>query len=607
MIKVLDSTLKKASKLVEKTGENKFAYYTLAAILIKSIIFVRYIVDITYGLKPLYDSIWIYIPSYLFFILVFLTISFLLTNRKRLIYLFCYNLIISILLIIDLWYYRSSNNMTSLQMLSELYNLHNLWDCVFSMFRIKDIIFIVDIPMLIMYIITNWNGYTTSIRNKYIALTAVITLALFFSIGPMFFPSRFQVYDTAVTAVNMSPIGYHLLNMVDFLKYGGNIKINAAELKEIQEWFKKNKIYDASRVSSINNNAYKGILKGKNLIMIQVESLEQFVLEKTVNGKEITPNLNKMLKHSLYFTNYHEQINHGTTSDAELLANTSVYPIKDGSTFFMYPNTMYNSLPKILGKRGYRSNAFHADVSSYWNWGKALRNIGFNECVDKSKFYIDEEIGLGLSDGSYFKQIEPMILSQKYPFYSFIITLSSHAPFDLPRNYRDLNLRKELDESKIGGYFESIRYVDKQIGKFVQDLAPIMDNTVVVIYGDHEGPHQYYPEEIQKFSDEMSWIAKNDKKVPLIIYNNSIKGNRFDIVGGQIDTLPTLCYLFGIDKDEYANTAMGRNLLETNRNFAVLRAGYYVGEDANYKEHAVKGQRLADKIIRGNYFNQIRK
>src|SRR3712207_218879 len=120
-------------------------------------------------------------------------------------------------------------------------------------------------------------------------------------------------------------------------------------------------------------------------------------------------------------------------SDAELLANTSIFPVRRGSTFFRYPNNTYpSSLPKLLEDIGYNTIAIHPDKGSYWNWLPSLSSIGFKKCIDSSHFNMDETIGLGLSDGSFFKQLVPILKQQKNPFYSFSITLSNHAPFSMP-------------------------------------------------------------------------------------------------------------------------------------------------------------------------------
>ncbi|MCO5386311.1 MAG: sulfatase-like hydrolase/transferase [Desulfosporosinus sp.] len=123
-------------------------------------------------------------------------------------------------------------------------------------------------------------------------------------------------------------------------------------------------------------------------------------------------------------------------------------------------------MPKILREDGYNTLAIHPDKGSYWNWMPALTAIGFEKTMDESRFNLDEKIGLGLSDGSYFRQLAPIISEQKQPFYNFMVTLTSHNPFDLPEQYRSLILSEEFDKSKLGGYFQSIRYTDEQLGIF---------------------------------------------------------------------------------------------------------------------------------------------
>jgi phosphoglycerol transferase MdoB-like AlkP superfamily enzyme len=136
------------------------------------------------------------------------------------------------------------------------------------------------------------------------------------------------------------------------------------------------------------------LLKGKNLIFIQLESFENFVIGQKINNQEITPNLNRFLKNSIYFDSIEEQVHLGTSSDSDLLVNASVYPVRSGSTFFRYPDNTYNSLPKLLEKSGYSTLAIHPDKGAYWNWMPALKSMGFQKCIDASYFNMTEFIGL---------------------------------------------------------------------------------------------------------------------------------------------------------------------------------------------------------------------
>lgn len=341
------------------------------------------------------------------------------------------------------------------------------------------------------------------------------------------------------------------------------------------------------------------------MIVIQVESLENFVINKKVEGQEITPVLNKLLSNGIYFSNFHEQVNQGNSSDADLLMNTSMYPLRNGVTFCSYTNTKYKSLPKVLKNYGYFSSAFHPDIAYFWNWFPALKSMEFDECYD-TKYYKNTEStpGMGISDGCYLRQVEEIIKKQKGPFYSFVVTHTSHSPFLLQDNLKGLNFEKSLDDSPVGKYMQAIHYTDEQIGNFLDLLEKdgILQNSVVAIYGDHEGLHKYFPESISSVEASEKSSFTNEKRIPLIIYNKEIKGKELKTFGGQIDTYPTLAYLLGIDEKFYEDGVMGRNLLNTKKDFAILKNGKVVGNASEAdKKHAVDGLNISDMIIRSDY------
>ena len=166
------------------------------------------------------------------------------------------------------------------------------------------------------------------------------------------------------------------------------------------------------------------------------------------------------------------------------------------------------------------TSAIHPDKGSFWNYKNGLIGIGFDKFTDFYSFNVDEQIGLGISDKRYFEQVVPMLKEQKQPFYSETVTLTSHGPFDIPQKYRELGLDSELDESKLGGYFESIHYTDKQIGNFLDllDKEGLLQNSVIAIMGDHTGVHKYYDDSINQLSHKEDWYLKYRKSY-CSIYN----------------------------------------------------------------------------------------
>ena len=363
---------------------------------------------------------------------------------------------------------------------------------------------------------------------------------------------------------------------------------------------------------NLPDNEYAGISKNKNLIVIQVESLESFVLGKEINGKKITPVMDELIQKGLYFPNIYEQVNEGTSSDSDLMVNTSMLPLRRGSTFFRYPNATYNSLPIILRNAGYTSSSIHPDKGSFWNYANALKGgIDFDNFIDYFSFNDDEQIGMGISDRSYFEQVVPMLKNLNSPFFAHTITLTNHGPFDIPQEYRKLGLDEELDKSELGGYFESVHYTDEQIGYFLEllDKEGILDNSLVVIVGDHTGVHKYYNHGINQLSQKEAWYLDDGNPiVPLIIYDKDIKEPKtLETIGGQIDIMPTMLYLLGIDKSLYENTALGRNLLNTNRSYAILTNGTIKGENLSTEDEEIikSSLDLSDKMIRANYFKKV--
>jgi len=588
--------------------------FTTFALLIKSILFLGLINNnnaTSFNLFKAFSSFSSPPPLSVYVSLIFivLSFSFLCKGGTRFWFLVSSNALLTLLLVADLMYYRGFSSFVSPYLLSQTSNLDNLSSSVISMLRPVDLLFFVDLFVLVRLGFKNKKYYATAKRNVY---TLLILLSL--SISYVYYQHvqmdlngkgeemLFRVsWSPNQTMSNLSPLGYHAFDIYNYYENKNTTKPTPQENKEIKSWFAQNQ-------EKLPSNQYKGMFKGKNLLIIQVESLENFVINQKVNGQVITPNLNKLLANSLYFSNFYEQVYNGTSVDADLMTNTSVYPVRTGATFFRFPNNIYNSLPKMLRGAGYNTLAIHPDKGSYWNWVPALTSIGFEKTIDESHFNTDEKIGLGISDGSYFKQVAPIISSEKQPFYNFMVTLTSHNPFELPDKYRKLALSDELNKSKLGGYFQSINYTDEQIGSFLStlDKSGALDNTVVVITGDHTGVHKYYNDEVKQVQPQEKWWLDDSKRIPLIIYHKGMKGQNIGITGGQIDTLPTVAYIMGLDDNLYKNTALGRNLLNTKKDFAVLANKQYVGEAASNDEQQtqVKGIDLADLIIQKNYFKE---
>jgi lipoteichoic acid synthase len=543
---------------------------------------------------------------YMAFLLPLLGIAFLLKGKLHFWYLCCLNGILSLLMIGDLMYYRGFGDFISPYIFSQTSNLENLFGSIVSMLRPIDVLFVLDLIVLLPAG-KKVSAYYRQIKRSFCifsfcCLLTVATLSYQHYRLDVRNPANSSLFfvDWAAnqTMTHLSPTGYHLYDFYNYYTKNQAYEPTAGEVQEIAQWLYQNE-------ECLPDNQFKGIFKGKNLLIVQVESLENFVINQKIDGQEITPNLNRLLKNSYYFSNMYEQVKDGNSSDADLMINTSVYPVTMGATFFRFPLNTYNSLPNLLEKKGYTSTAIDPEKGSYWNWLQALTAIGFDQTVDESYFKQDEKIGMGISDGSYFTQVAPLLAGKKQPFYTFMITLTSHSPFELPEQYQSLTLADPVKNTKLGGYFQCIHYTDREIGHFLEKLeqSHLLDNTVVAIYGDHTGVHKFYNDEVQQIDPGEMWWLDSSKRVPFLIYCKDLKGQKFTVTGGQIDIMPSLAYLFDLDPS-YKKTALGRNLFNTKKNFAVLASREFVGTaaDDSEKTFLVKGIDISELIIRSNYY-----
>lgn len=595
-----------------------FFLIPLASIVLKGIIFQSFVTNqdpYTFNFSAGYDAANPCLYYYIAFALIFLSFSLLFKGKGRIIYTLVIDCILTLLMLIDTWYFRGFLTVPSVIVLTQMANLDNMSGSILSMTSILDLLFLFDFIILAIYVYITRQSFTKkhsrAVKTFICTFVLSIVFIIYVPISINVFNNKevdnayfFSNYDKSNTAKYFSPIGYHIMDCYTTYRDSKPYKLTQQDKDDV------NKLFEIKK-ENLPDNEYAGISKGKNLIYIQVESLESFVIGQTINGKEITPNLNKLIQKGVYFPNIFEQVNEGTSSDSDLMVNTSMLPLRSGSTFFRYPNTNYNSLPNLLEGEGYSSIAIHPDKGSFWNYANGLTGIGFDKFNDFYSFNVDEEIGLGISDKRYFEQVVPMLKEQKEPFYSETVTLSSHGPFDIPAQYRELGLDDELDKSELGGYFESIHYTDKQIGNFLDllDQEGLLENSVIAIMGDHTGVHKYYDNSINQLSNKEDWyLNTGNPVVPLLIYDPSFKeGKTFDLYGGQIDVMPTLLYLLGVDKEKYENTALGRNLLNTEKSFAVITNGTLKSGDNitdEEKEIYIKSLDTSDKMIRSNYLKK---
>ncbi|HOQ00754.1 MAG TPA: LTA synthase family protein [Acetivibrio clariflavus] len=518
-------------------------------------------------------------------IAIIVSLVFFVFDRKRLVALFIINLLLTILLIADTNFFRYYYNLITIPVFFQLNPrmINSVDQSIVSLFQFKDLIYIVDFPiMLFAFLKLNKRG-VESIRfskrfSKSISILAISSIIIVCISSSSNLTSF--AYSNNYSAKSLGVLFSHFYNTKLFIKENilqDNI-LKEEEKKSVEEYLKSK-----NKENSSDFNRYKGIAEGKNLIIVQMEAMQQFVIGKTINGKEITPNLNRLIKESLYFDNIYYQVSGGNTSDAEFLANNSLYPLSEGSVYHRYSENTYHSLAFILKDKGYTTYALHAFDKTFWNREEMYKTLKFDTFFNSEDYIMDDFAGWSgnaLSDKSFFRQSLNMIDTSK-PFYSFFITLSNHHPFNYFENF-DFDVG-EFEGEYIGNFIKGANYADSCIGEFIKDLKlrGLYDNSLLVFYGDHSAVPKIESEGLMKFLgieyNDCDWVKL--QRVPLIIHlPGQQKGEVLSTTGGQIDIMPTIANLMGFD----VPFALGKDLINTQQNYVVLRNGSIITDKYIY-------------------------
>lgn len=517
-------------------------------------------------------------------VLLLASVTCLFNKKKRAKLLYTFNLIISISLIADLNYFRYFKDLVSIPVLKNGFQLTAVGSSVNNVFKLKDFLYVLDliffIPVIDYYKYKMAADY--KFKQKFVQFSCIFLVGSIANFGCIYSLAKEQprlittMFNRIYVANSIGDINYHLIDAYNSLSSGiaRHVPVSKEQEEDIKSFLQTN----SSQTYNLN-----GTTKGKNLIIIQVEALQNFVINSKVDGTEVTPNLNKWINRSVYFNNYFYQISSGGTSDAEFISNNSLYPASSGSAYYLYSGNDYDSLGTELKNSGYSTNVFHGFKESFWNRNVMYPKEGFDTFYGEKSYKIDEKIGLGLSDSSFFNQTLEKMKDLKKPYYSFLITLSSHYPYDDLKGYGEFNTGK-YGNTLLGNYLKGIHYTDAQLGKFLDNLEKegILKDSVVVIYGDHYAIPKENENELATFLNcnnmtELTWME--EQKVPLIMHfpDEQYKGTN-SLYAGQMDLYPTLSNLYGLKADNM----MGKDLFNSKNGNVFFRNGSFTDGNTFY-------------------------
>lgn len=548
-------------------------------------------------------------------VLILGSFVYLFKAKKQFTYLIVISVILNIVCIVNSLYYTYYMSFASFSLIAVSLTVVDVGDAVVkNVLQIKDFIFLWQIIFMICYHIylkkKKYIEYAGPKENRKKRFTGtliggIIIYAIFFmTVTSVEFSRLSKQWNREFLVTKFGIYTYQFNDLFKSLDAKFNTLFgydNAA--KDFRDYYSKNTI-------ELKNNEYSNIFEGKNIIVIHAESIQDAAINQEFNGEKVTPNLNRIKDEGIYFSNFYSQASSGTSSDSEFTFASSLFPVTNGSVAVSYWNREYETLQKLLKEKGYNTLSFHANNGDFWNRNNLHKSLGYNTFYSKSSYSVDEEniIGLGLSDKEFFKQTVP-ILKKEYDengkFMATLIMLSNHTPFDALDKYGefDTDIKEDgkvypyMEDTKLGNYFKSAHYADSAIGELFEELDSegLLDNTVVVIYGDHDAklPKKDY-ERLYNYDKETDGIIDKEdenykpvdyyeyeinRAVPLIIWTKDTKFNKtVNTAMGMVDVMPTLSNMFGL-KPTYA---LGNDIMGLDNNLVAFPNGNWLTNDIYY-------------------------
>ena len=491
----------------------------------------------------------------------------------------------SVIMIANTLFYKFYDDIMTLPILLQMDNTGGLGSSVMNLIDFKVLFLVMNLPILMIAnrrIKDSTKGTPHFYKKYFISMIGayLLTFGLSYLSGlPMFnvpYNREVMIKTLGIYQYGLYDIYLSLTTPIDYALAENN------EFIEVSNYVKSNQINP--------NSELFGVAKDQNIIVISLESLQEFAINLEVNGEEVTPFLNQFIQECYYFNNFYQQTSQGKTSDAEFITENSLYAADRGSAFYAKSQNQYESLASILKGQGYYTAVFHANEKEFWNRETMYEALGFDHFFDESAFLVNEEnsFGWGLTDEAFFEQTLNYLKGLPQPFYAKLLTLTNHYPFEIPEQYQYIS-SPETNNEIVNHYITTVRYLDEALKSFITNLkeSGLYDNTMIVMYGDHYGLSESYYEDLAILLQEEEITLNRHldlQRVPFIIHlPNQEEGEVVSTVSGQIDMKPTLLNLVGLPVNAYIN--FGQDLFAADRReLIVLRDGSFIGSEYRYAD-----------------------
>lgn len=564
-----------------------FAFFLMTVFTVTLKTYFSYYVDFSLGVKGLVQNLILLMNPYSLIALI-LSIFLFFKGKKAYWFIFIGGFLLTFLLYANVVYFRFFSDFLTFSTLNQASNVESMGGAVSASFKWYDFVYFIDTIVYLFILIFKRSWLDKRVfSKKFVPVVMAASIALFFL--NLAFAETDRPELLTRTFDHKYLVKY--LGPYNFTVYDGVKTIQNNQQKALASEDDLTRVLNYTKQKNTEPNPeYYGIAKKKNIIKIHLESFQTFLINKKVNGKEVTPFLNKLSTGNddfRYYPNFFHQTGQGKTSDSEFTMDNSLYGLPQGSAYSLKGDNTYQSLPAILDqKEGYTSDVMHGDYKTFWNRDQIYKHFGIDKFYDATYYDMSDEnvVNLGLKDKPFFKASAEYQSKMKQPFYSHLITLTNHYPFTL--NSEDASIDKpNTGDSTVDGYIQTAHYLDQALEQYINDLKAkgLYDDSVIMIYGDHYGISENHNNAMEKLLGEQITPAKftDLNRTGFWLKIPGKNGTVDETYAGQMDVMPTILHLVGIDSKNYL--MFGTDMLSKDHNDVIpFRNGDFITKDYKF-------------------------
>ncbi len=412
--------------------------------------------------------------------------------------------------------------------------------------------------------------------------------------------SAYHEFNDSTNALMVSGLYQYTVRDLCHLLFPAN-HMSDSDREQVEE-------YIAEYEKAKTDNAYTGRLKGKNVIMVQLEAIDTWMLE------DYMPNLKKLKEEGISFKNHYTPayITAGTFN-TEFMANTGLLPATGGIPTSVYTNNSYPySLANLFKQEGYTVESFHNSEGNVYDREEVHLNLGYEtyhggQSMKMETYQMDRYLINGFED-----------MTDSNPFFSFVITYSGHGPYGEENPIYKGNAAEARAAAKrtdgnyvyaVAGAMETDRFIKDLMDRLTQ--AGLLEDTVLIFYPDH---YNYYMVDDAlnmeiKGVDNMNMLQHTD----FFLWSSDLEPAEVDKATSTPDLLPTIANLFGLDTTGAFLT--GHDCLGDQGGYVFFADGSWFdgktywsskegGGDPKRTAEINRIMSLSNRVLAGNYYEQ---